>query len=239
MNGFVKICNCYILTFTYVAFSCEFLLAQNPTDDFNKMLESYLAIDKIRIEQEYRYYRNYATTEAYQTENGVLIREKENLYSNSFDIERIMNSKYMMLIDHEMKIIAVKKPENLKKKDLLSFNTDSLLMFCNRVEYLTQLGGLVGYRFSFSWGKYEYLDIIYNPSTYLINKTVWYFRQPFSPNEKDQPTKPRIEIVNTKILIDPDIENNKFSTLRYLSIVNGNIALTSAYSDYKLINYIR
>ncbi|MBN4061734.1 hypothetical protein JYU20_00875 [Bacteroidales bacterium AH-315-I05] len=211
--------------------------AQNVKDDLEKISEAYDNAKQLQMNVEYAVYLD-DQQQPYQTENSVVKKQGDNIYSSYFNMEIIKNKKYVVVADHTSKLIMLDYYHKPKKKDVLLIDLDSLLKLYSDVRYFEpedkKLKGCV-FEFHDAW-PYKQMRIYFDKQTYLMSRVEGQLRRPEEVDNKIHAV--RSSVVYTNVKTNVEFPSWTFEETRFLSKKNGQFMLAEKYRDYQLINHV-
>lgn len=184
----------------------------------------------------------------YDQQNIIVLRDGRNYYANSYGIEKIRTSDYQVVVNHIARIVLISNLKDASGKDKeqqQDFQSDIWQVFSmmlestsgtpgdqNASQYLGVKGNNHLYHISFSGGAYEGADFYFDKSTWMLQKSVYFFRDKVKvgPGVWD---KAKLVILPTKFKTDGSVDKKKFSTDAIFRVGNdGKFVLTDSYSGY-------
>lgn len=233
-----------------------FLPAQDIAKDVLKLNEKYKEIDSISMKMQFILYKDYTSSVAFETVNGILMKQNKNLYNSIATVESLTNSKYSLFIDNDSHIIiignVVKTDSTNNKKSKfnidLNFSVESMSALVAsgftieeppKFYFLKNSSDSIrALKVDLNYSDYESIECYYYPKTYIIKKIILYYRDAYEIDENGDTTKPRLEInysnVDEKTMFNQDI----FSEKKYVSISDKTVTGIGKYSKYKIVNNI-
>jgi len=226
----------YILGFLFIGY---FAIAQKAGDDFGKVKSAYDAAGPISMNVEYVLYEDYTTTVSYDKQLGTYSKSGASSITSLSGIETLINEKYLVVCDHNDKMILVGDPAPSKNPALV--NTDSLLKICSSVKFSENAAGQKVYRLEFEktqLSEYSVMGIYISKQTSFIEKVTLYYRfEAKLGEERNSPmTKPRLEIVYKNIKARVVFPLGFFSEKKFITCSGKAMACSSTLVSYKLIN---
>jgi hypothetical protein len=200
-----------------------------------KISEAYRAIPNLSFSIDYTYADSANTTLIAEQLSGIS-KVGSGLYWTMIDsVESLQGSEFNIVAYHSDSTIVVSnrsKYGNILRVPFLDSafrkaNVDSL-----RIDYVNSTTKELVALFK-PGGPYSKYVLRYNPQTYLVNSIEYYLKDSDLPNIPSGTAVITVSISNySTAFIDPAI----FNEGRFIYRQNGQLAKTSAFSNYALIN---
>lgn len=154
--------------------------------------------------------------------------------------EMVQTEKYSLLVDHAHQTMMIQPVVKPPATDLTS-TIDSLLKRSSNVEHSVS-GTRVQYSFSFDAGPYPKIDLVFDKSTWMIERLVHYYHQGAYHGAKGitEENAVRSEMVydNTKFTLEGSKAEQYFSETRFMHLKNGRYATLPDYEAYRLFDFV-
>jgi len=238
-------------------FSVFYSNAQNFEEDMKKVAERYNK-GNYSIEVDYVFYGGHDGSIPLDQQTTSIRKKADHYHTNQFGTEMITNSKYLLVIDNQNKVIAIDKKRKEKKASSeeqekvealylelykalgIDPNQAKVSEADRKVSYLGISRGKKGYRISYSYGEYEHFELYFNTKNNQIEEVWMYFRKPMEI-EAGIYKKPKVKLVYEKQKIDPIFNKNEFDISQYIRITaNKEVVITNEkYKNFELINHLK
>ena len=214
--------------------------SQSAKADFEKLNKNYFTLTKLSYNTNYfLYIKN--SSKPVETYNSVFKKNGNNFYSKNPDEEYLVNSKYIVFIDHEDKDILIQKNSSKENPDVnkimdnvqnISMYVDTLMQMYSKVEpIIVKMPDTKAYRLYTIGGPYSKVEMFINTKTWLINELILYFNEKEEINGKEQEVNMKIQFTNYNT--KPTFLND-FSESKYLTNIKGVFKLKPNYLNYEL-----
>lgn len=216
--------------------------AQNAVEDFQHINLAYQNHTRLRMEVEYKVYKNASTQEPLQVELGELLRMDGNSYHKIGKVETIATPDYQLVIDHNNKILvlangakAATMPGNEMAEQL-----SKILAYCENVQFEELNKQLGRYDLHLPAGEYSRIEVEFDRKNFLIHRMVLYYReaQELQDEEDSVAEKPRVEMHYRNINTKASIPRHRFSYAPFLSKENQEYHLKKEYQQYQFVNQL-
>ncbi len=219
-----------------------FLSAQNAANDFKKMNKFYLEHNHVKIDIEYRFYKNHKSNNAIDVQKASYKKSGTKFYYTMGGITTIQNNEYKMVLNKNNEIILVaKKQKEIDPAIFTGTTIDSVLTMCKRVDFVITESGNKRYMLLYKSSKYyPYSKVIVElNSNNSLSKMIYYYNNPinYTPDQDDIEEAPKMEIVYLNTSIEP-ISTSQYSINKFVKIQGQNISPASKYIGYRIINQI-
>lgn len=222
-----------------ISISPDFNLGQEPKQILDKLRDFYSKHPYIYHELSYRMFPDHKSSIPSSTEKGIFIQKGEIRYSQLATIESLTTSSYSIGVDHDDKVIMISNIIHIPATDPLQ-NVESVIDPETRMMINQISANRSELRFEMDEGEIEQMQIVYDPSTFQIQKMIFNYRRsiPLSADEDDQSGTPRLEVeYSTTLFEETNPEILKVST--YISGQGKHWRVTPKFHDYELINNIQ
>jgi hypothetical protein len=212
--------------------------SQNVDEDLKKISLNYQDDINIMISKKINYYESYTAKQPTETNNTILKRDGDQLYTKAFDTETIIVKDISMLIDHKSKVIILDRNNGKEFKIELTPDFGAIKKMCSNIKYKDE-GENACYTFHYETGNQVKSEVWFNKENHEVKKIVFYMRGiPTNKNEeKNNPS--RLEILITEFKNNCDFDSTTFDIKQYIASTNNEIMPTTKYKGYQLINNIR
>ncbi len=225
--------------------ACFFAAAQNFELDMAKIGEAYKNAEACHLELEYRLYKSHTSMAVFERGNAKLIRKGSQFFYRFFDLEAVVNDKYVVVLDHESQTFMIDRfdaaavqLETWVLPDSLATLFETAKPLVDRIEYTVQNNRTAYYTTYYNYGELEKQVIYFDRNKYQLEKVVQYFRDP-QPIDEQHPDKPRLEMVYTRFDLNPTVDAQLFSEKNYATVIpDKKIELKPAYKGYTIINHL-
>lgn len=214
-------------------------VAQNAKDDFLKINQAYQKHTVLHMKMKYEVYKNEQSITPLQTELGEVKLNGSSKYTKISNIETLENNDYTMIVDGNDRHISLLKKKIEKNSpaintDLMKMNLEKLLEQCEKVEYKKEAGNKSSYLLLMPAGEYSRVKIIFNSSTFLIEKMVLYYSQKenLEALEGAEKEAPRLEITYYEVNTRPAFTSKEFAVENYLQKESGKWKGKGMYAGY-------
>ena len=252
--------NKLVLCLFVFCLSCFYLSAQDYQADLKKASEIYNQ-NSFELELEHLFYPSLTATVPTEREKVWMCKMGENFHIKQYNTEFIVNSKYVLMINNQSRIIGIdyKKKEvkphqpsqteieankSLSKafSDLVvSLGVDSLNKSQKKeitLSYLGKIDKSKVYRFNYAYGEYTQITVYFSLKTGLLQKISCVYREPMEV-EKGVFNQVRVDFVYQKQIKGSELNESMFSFDDVLSVnTKGEVILTEKYSNYSVINHL-
>jgi hypothetical protein len=251
-----RICS-LLMIFIFTSLSAT-IYAQNFEEDLKKVSEKYKSGNYL-LEVNYIFYGGHESAKALDKQTVLIKKYEDYFHTNQFGTEIISNSKYVLVIDHQNKIMALElKHKESTAKDRAKAQKEVDELYQNlyttlgidpekakvtkediKTTYLGQKEGHKGYRLSYSFGEHEHLELYFN-SEHLIAEVWMYFRTPMEV-EEGVFKKPKVKMIYGKQNLNPIFDQKEFDIKKYVEIgKNKEVNITDKrYQSFELINHLK
>lgn len=211
--------------------------AQVAKDDFARINKVYAENSRISVKMTYEVFRNRTATTALNSEKGEMKKKEGVSYSRIGPIETITNKEYKLIVDHEDKNISVlgmQEGQKTEGKELYPVDLEKLITLCDKVEFKKISDQQASYTLTIPGTGYDEVKMIYNTSTFLIEKMILYSgeKQNLEDTEGGLKEAPRMEISYSEYKTDPDFKNTPFTYGSFLEKRNGKLVAKPVYQTY-------
>jgi phage-related holin len=208
-----------------------------------KINQAYLKYEDLSMDLVCNYYSNYTTSKIEETALGKVKKKGVMQWSVMLGTETLVTKDYTVVIDSSEKMLMVGNPMKKLTQAITLIDIENISKLCKEIKYKDINSKQGCYKITYKPQvniSYEQVDLIYNKTTYLADKMVFYYKQDMT-NEglfgtKKTNEKPRLEITFSKIDTDTKISVEFFSESKYFTIKRGKITPSSKYINYHLIN---
>ncbi len=190
---------------------------------------------------------------------GRYVKDKENLYVQSFGSQNLLNSQYLIAVDDDEEMIFVEKPEFEKKDNFFQFDflsdIDSLVNLPDSIVFYEKIDGQTAkLTIDIASGSYYKTEMIYNtqsktlirvnlyPYDYLFNegtdegeisdKIAGTSMPQATMNAAENPLY--IAFIYKKLELNKPLNKKWFDESKYFKKVNNELVLTNAYKNYEI-----
>lgn len=208
------------------------LSAQNVKEDIKQINETYRSLKGAQVELEYRYYSGDESQNP-EVLKGTAAWQNGQQKMVMPSLERLQNERFALLVNHEMKTIIIQNAPaaaNLPSPIPL----DSILAFCEDIQYLEKGKGLVAYRFYLNALGFESVEVVFNARTYLIEQIIC---QQISWEAGEKGDRMEVHYRHLKKLSSQNALN--FSEQQYVRPQGEDFLVQTAYQGYELYNFCR
>jgi len=228
----------YIIIFLF-AFSAK---AQNAKEDIKKVNESYVKHKDLSMGITYNVFAAYDDNVPMETSAGSYNQHGNARYNRLNEIESVQNSDFSLVIDHDEKMIVIGNPIKFNPGKIMLLDLDSALSMYSSVKYIDNNVSQKGYSMVFkptAASEYDKVDMYFNAKTYLVERMVFYYRDKVQLKKTNQDApeeKPKLEIIFSKISVEPVSDFKFYSAGRFVDKKNGKYVGVGECSSYKVIN---
>lgn len=227
-----------------LVFAITFLSGFRTTDNLKEVCELMEKLSKANVQKEniaydltYNLYAGETEQKLISTLKGMLIKTKEEKYSQMGEVESLKTEKYFISIDREDKILML-SDNNGKENEV--FNIDNLkkyLLLCKQYTITKLNNNQSQLRMELKAGEINKMDIIYHSANFSVEKISLIYNSEINmdaPEESDGSNK-KLEIFfkekGNDMAGDPRL---KLAT--YCSFKNGVWKASPKYAKYEFIN---
>ncbi len=236
-----------------------FSTAQDFEEDLKKVGESY-ASGNYSIVVDYVFYGGFESEEVLERQSTVIKKQGTNFHTNQFGTEIITDDNYVLIIDHSNSVLVidnkhkeqtVKQNEKAKKEinqlyqqlyKTMGIDPEKAKMSESDIvsSYLGKKNGNKGYRLTYAYGDYEFIEFYIDPKTNRMSEVWMYFRTPMEISEGVF-RKPKVKLIYGKQGINPSFSKSEFEISNYVKIAsNGDVVvLKEKYKSFELINHLK
>lgn len=212
--------------------------AQDVKVDIQKINEAYSGHKSFRADLVYSLYASHADEVPHQTLKGVVQNQGSHQYSRMSDMETMINDQYALIINHERQTISLQPKFDRSSQIMQPVALDSLTKICKDIQYQVLAGQHVAYDFYFDAYSYERIRVVFDPENYVIQKFVFYQKDPVELAPGQTPQAIRMEIAFKNIQINRSYPSNTFSEKKYVRKVGENFQPATTYASYELVNFL-
>ncbi|MEL7533158.1 MAG: hypothetical protein AAFN10_17710, partial [Bacteroidota bacterium] len=148
------------------------LLAQDVKQDIEKINEAYRSLKGAQVELEYRHYAGHDPQNP-EISKGTASWQGEHQKMSMPTMERLQNDKYAILVNHDMKAVIIQNAQ-VSANIGSPIPLDSLLAFCDSIDFRKTEDGLSAYHFVIGAIGFEAIEVVFNPESYFIERIVCY-----------------------------------------------------------------
>ena len=214
-------------------------IGQDIKADIESLRDAFQNLSSLSSEIHYAFYDSYEADIPVETENGVFRQKGEYSYSKMNELETIINDEMAMLINHDRREIMVQPPiESGFLTDFL-INLDTAFQFFEKTEWLEDKENTRTYMLHLKNSSYQKILVKFDLETYMINKVILYLKESDDHFNNGNPIKGKLEIAYKNMKINPALSLKDFSTQAFLSKSKGQLSLTSSYSHYHIVNFLK
>lgn len=224
-----------ILIIIYCLFSLT-SKSQNFEDDAMKIGLAYKNAAKLSVDFEYRMKNMYPNDTSTQVQKGKMFKEGQNKYMKLDNIETIINSEYMLTVDHDKKQINLRNvTPNLTtpaNEELVVEKLKEMVSFTSKVDFIAGESTST-YVLHFANQQYRKVVFEYINEKYLIKRVLFEFS---TDDEYANEPIPQMEIYYLKQDTNPKIKKSHFTCKKYLNREGDNFIKNKEYAAYDLVN---
>lgn len=201
---------------------------------------AYQNYHRLTMDVNYKVFESWTAANPLQEEKGALKRWDNMTWLKIGPMEFLRNPGYSVVVDHDDKTIAIMGIYG--ELPVVDYNSmlqdmENALQFCQEIKHkdLSNNQGQYDLVFPDASSTYKKVAIIYDKSTYLLQKIMLYYAQAqdiMDDHEKDAP--PRLEITYSNINTDPTITPETFTYTTFLKKVGNSLVCTEKYVRYEL-----
>jgi hypothetical protein len=226
---------------------------QNINSELDSIRKTYSAMKNCVVELEYKLFRNYNSSVCLESSRSLMKRQGDQYYYKIAGSESIVNEDYILIVSHKNKTLMIdkyRKPTVQNGKKMNTTAMDTLLskliatvqskdttrnQITEKVNSKTEKQVTISY----PHGDYKSVAFVFDRNTYLIKKSILYFRKEMQMDTK-QAEAPRIEIVYTNTQQTPKFTKDTFSEKKFVTVLkSGNVQLSPALASYAVINHLK
>ncbi len=187
-----RLCVNIILVFSSFAFSQK----QAFLYDWAQIMDLYNCTDNKQIEADYYMYESQESKKVYSTSHSIVKSKNDKLYQNIGDIITLMDSDYMVLVDHSESTILLDRSPRDYFNVISQINFDTSLQSIIKIEVLHSSYSTKKYRIYINNPEYEKMEFTFNKQTmHLIDISLFYSKEIALNEEKpDELSKPKLVI---------------------------------------------
>lgn len=234
-----------ILLFLFLFCSSVFqALSQDLEKTLAKTVKFY---DKERYEMDIQHLLYSLDGEKlYEQQDIVILKDGDNYYASSYGIEKIKNSNYQVIVNHQTRLIFISslkgQMSDEDKKQQREIQSDLRQLFSvmqdmsydkqNNIQYLGIQGNNQVYHATFRDGVYEGADFYFDKETGQVKRSVYFTRDALEvqPGVRE---KAKLVILPKKFKTKGSIDKKRFSTDAIFRIGSDKqIVLTDQYKGY-------
>lgn len=231
------LCLCFLL------FSFTEKLTDNQAikEKLKKVNDTYTSMNNFSMNVTYNLYPTYKSTVPSDIYKGYYKKVKTNIHSHLLGIETIQSEKIRIVIDSSDKLMLLANPVLTSKVALVSFNLDSALALCSRVELKQDQADEDVFKLLFDDEESEFSSILIciDKKQNLIKKLTLFYNTAVPLNNEDENSakeKPRVDIIYSDVNTKATAAKNEFSESNYFSMLKGKYVPAKQYEKYKIIN---
>ncbi|MEM7370407.1 MAG: hypothetical protein AAF587_17490 [Bacteroidota bacterium] len=213
------------------------VFSQDVKEDLKKINQAYEAHKSFRADVTYKLFGSLSGNTPIETVSGTIRNQDQYQYSKISGLETLINGKYAVLVNHERKTISIQSGFELTSV-LHQPNLDSLVAYCQDIQYTRLTSSSVSYDFVFENHEYERIRMVFHPDTYVIESFTFYQADPVSLTEGGALQSIRMEIQFSNIQINQALPDAQFSEAQFVSHINGQYQPVKALASYRLVNFL-
>lgn len=231
-----------ILLIGFLFGSFTHLPAQSPREEIVKLNKRFAEIKDYSVDIDFETYLDNDFKKPYKVVSSNIIKKDDRYYYKRQNVEMIQNKDYSINIDHLNKMIVVQNVEKPVYKDKNPYNMvnylDSIMKIYSDVK-IESGKGVKKLVFAFKTTNYSKCEITYDPSSYLVESFIIYYRKPVTFQSAEKHTVANI-IRYRKFSQTPLEKKDFFSEKNYLIIKNSvNVKPVTKYQGYQVISKIK
>jgi hypothetical protein len=228
--------NSIIIIFLLLGITCN-SLSQVAKEDFARINKIYAEHPRISVKMKYEVFKNRSAVTALSSETGEVKKKEGASYDRIGPIETITNKEYKLIVDHDDKnisILGILQGEKSSDKDLYPVDLEKLIGVCEKVEFKKLNEKQACYTMTIPGTGYEEVKMIYNTTSFLIEKLILYSneKQNLENNDGGAKETPRMEITYSDYQTEPDLKNTPFTYGAFLEKKEGKLVAKPAYQTY-------
>lgn len=206
--------------------------AQDAKSDFPKMHQAYNGLTDISIQVTYQVYSDQNSKTPLQTQDGVVRRKGDMLYTKIGGSESIQTKDFIFYANHFEKTIMIDKNRNGDPTHHpFMENSETILSLSKSIEYKKVNAQVALYFITFSSSEYESMEVEFNAHTFIISKVVFVYKM-----KNPEGGHPKLEIKYHHYNLKAKNDKNIFDYKNFLVEKNQTLVCHDKFKDYKLIN---
>lgn len=213
------------------------VFAQNFSKDMAAMIKAYDDAKRYELKITYRMFASEKAARP-EIEKSAVVSRLNHSFSQRFygETELVSNERYLLFINHQERIIAVREADGNKKASsfMSAGGLDSLLNVSVANFTYRKEGALGVYHLTYPKGASPAEgDVYFDPASFLIQKIVFKYQA----SSLTDGQRPKLEIVlahNFSAKINPEDFNEK----RFITVQGAQITPAPALRTYNVINLL-
>lgn len=222
-----------------VAITYSLTPLQMAASDLKKIRNYYETHPTITVETSYKAYEDFESMDLKEAKNGLFVKNGNMSYLKTMNVEIITTDSDVLSVDHDDKRIFVSDVTNIGKT-VFTNNLDTLLLFCESVEYKNTGQNERKYTLYFDkegFSEYAKIDYYVDTRSYRFTRIVLYFSVgiDITNSSNNEPKKPRLEIIYTNYR-ESIADNALLRRSTYLLENRGKLEAVGKYRFFKVID---
>lgn len=218
-----------VMVFTMHSAQVNFLQAQDLKEAIVRMQQGLQSSNRFHIVMNVNAFETATSSKPFYTLRAEMMKDSSNYLSQMGSNELLLNSKMLIVVDHDTRQIScnVNTPTALKQlKDPFTANLDSLLKLFGKSSYEGSKGEMVHYRILHnSKSIIRRTDMYFDSTSYLLRRVEYSYQG-----------NQRVIVEFTVFDLNPQFKSDVFSERKYLIQSDGKWRASPGYSNYRVID---